>query len=1166
MQPRCLLVANRGEIAVRILRAAADLGVRTVAVYSTDDAGSLHMRRADAAVALPAAGPRAYLDIDALVAAARASDCDAVHPGYGFLAENAAFARAVEEAGMAFVGPTPNVLEVFGDKARARELARGLDVPVLAGTAAATTIAETRRFLADNGGAVMVKAVAGGGGRGMRVVRTREELDAAWERCESEARAAFGSGDLYVERLLERARHLEVQVIGDGSGAVSHLGERECSLQRRQQKIVELAPAPGISAGLRRHLCEAAVRMAAEVRYRGVGTFEFLVDADTAAEDEATFWFLEANARLQVEHTVTEEVTGVDLVQAQLRIAAGATLEGLGLAQAEIPAARGFAVQARVNMETYAADGSVKPGGGTLAVYETPSGPGVRVDGFGCAGYTTSPAFDSLLAKIVVHSASPDPANALARARRAVGELRIEGVPTNAAFLEALLARPQVAAGTITTRFVEEHMAELLEDAAARSAAGTQARSLSSAATTTGTPSSAETTAAATAETLVGRSRAGAKVDAGDPLAVLAHGKSAASSSATVPAIGAANLSAASASSADESALRARGLVPVPAPMQGTVLSVSVESGQAVHAGAQVAVMEAMKMEHVLAAPVAGIVREVFVAGGDTVFEGHILLAMEEAEVEGMADAGVEELDLDRIRPDLAEVLERHGFGLDDARPEAVERRRKTGQRTARENIEDLCDEGTFAEYGSLVIAAQRRRRDLDDLIRRTPGDGMVCGLGRVNGERFGDERTWCVAMSYDYTVLAGTQGLQNHRKKDRMFEIAEERRLPVVLFTEGGGGRPGDTDGSGVAGLDCRAFQFFGRLSGLVPLVGINSGYCFAGNAALLGCCDVVIATRNSSIGMGGPAMIEGGGLGVFHPKEVGPVDSQFRNGVVDIVVEDEAEAVAAAKKYLSYFQGPVAEWTAADQRLLRHLIPENRLRIYDVRRVIETMADEGSMLELRAGFGAGMITALARIEGRPLGIVANNPSHLAGAIDPEGSDKAARFLQLCDAHDLPVLFLCDTPGIMVGPEIERQAMVRHAARLFVVGGSLTVPFFTIILRKGYGLGAQAMAGGSFHAPVFTVAWPTGEFGGMGLEGAVKLGFRKELEAIEDPAARRETFEAMVAHAYEIGKATNMASHFEIDEVIDPAASRERILSALRAAPAPLPRAGKKRPCVDTW
>ena len=597
----------------------------------------------------------------------------------------------------------------------------------------------------------------------------------------------------------------------------------------------------------------------------------------------------------------------------------------------------------------------------------------------------------------------------------------------------------------------------------------------------------------------------------------------------------------------------------VESPLQGTVVSVDVGIGDEIHVGQQLLVLESMKMEHVIAAEWSGVVARIPVKAGDTVFPGDPLVLVEEQHVERVAAEASATVDIDHVRDDLAAVVERHGFGMDAARPEAVERRRRTNQRTTRENVDDLVDPGSFVEYGPLAIAAQRRRRAVEDLIRRTPADGMVAGIGTVNGHR-------TIVMSYDYTVLAGTQGLQNHRKKDRLFELAEQLRLPVVFFTEGGGGRPGDTDGMGVSGLDCLAFSFWGALSGLVPLVGINSGYCFAGNAAILGCCDVIIATANSNIGMGGPAMIEGGGLGVYEPNQIGGMDVQVPNGVVDIAVEDEAEAVRVAKQYLSYFQGRSDDWSCADQRLLRSAIPENRLRTYDIRNVIETLADSGSVLELRRQFGLGMVTALIRVEGRPLGLIANNPTHLAGAIDADGADKAARFMQLCDAFDIPILFLADTPGIMVGPETEKTALVRHVSRMFVTGASLTVPFFTIIVRKGYGLGAQAMAGVSFKAPLFCIAWPTGEFGGMGLEGAVKLGYRNELEAVEDPEEREKLFQEMVARMYEHGKALNTATYFEIDDVIDPVDSRRWIVTALESAPTPPPRTGKKRPNIDTW
>jgi len=611
---------------------------------------------------------------------------------------------------------------------------------------------------------------------------------------------------------------------------------------------------------------------------------------------------------------------------------------------------------------------------------------------------------------------------------------------------------------------------------------------------------------------------------------------------------------------------QANGAVDITAPMQGTIVSVDVVVGQLVHAGHQLMLIESMKMHHAIEALASGIVGMISVRVGITVMEGQMVATIEPHEVaEETVQAAVVE-DPDHVRPDLAEVVARHAVGLDEARPDAVARRRKVGRRTARENVAHLVDDGSFVEYGPVVIAAQRRRRQLQDLIERTPADGMIGGIGSVNGQLFSGRAAQVVAVSYDYTVLAGTQGTQNHRKKDRLFELAEELRLPVVFFTEGGGGRPGDTDALGVSGLDCWAFNYFARLSGLVPLVGINAGYCFAGNAAILGCCDVVIATSDSNIGMGGPAMIEGGGLGVFEPKEIGPMSVQQANGVVDIAVADEAEAVEMAKRYLSYFQGSVAEWECADQRELRHVIPEDRKRSYDVRLAIDGIFDTGSVLELRRDFGLGMVTAFARVEGRAVGVVANNPHHLAGAIDSDGADKAARFLQLCDAFDIPVVTLVDTPGMMVGPEVEKTALVRHCTRLFVTGANITVPMVSIVLRKSYGLGAQAMMGGSTKAPVVCVAWPTGEFGGMGLEGAVRLGYRHELEAIADPVEREATFQQMVDRMYEHGKAVNAASHFEIDDVIDPAETRRWISSVLTSSPAPAVRQGKKRPNIDTW
>jgi acetyl/propionyl-CoA carboxylase alpha subunit/acetyl-CoA carboxylase carboxyltransferase component len=1122
-----LLIANRGEIAVRIARTAAEMEIANVAVYAEDDAASLHVRLTDEAVGLKGVGAAAYLDIAQIVAVAERTGCEAVHPGYGFLSENAAFAQALADAGVTFVGPAPQTLALFGDKTAALRLAASQDVPTLPGTREATSLAHAEAFMDElgAGGAVMLKALAGGGGRGMRPVTRREDLADAFERCASEAKAAFGDGALYVERFFPKARHVEVQVVGDGTGAAVHLWDRECSLQRQRQKLIEIAPAIGVDPLVRDELHAAAVKMARAAHYRGLGTIEFLVNEEGG---EQRFAFIEANPRLQVEHTVTEEVTGLDLVRLQLEIAGGARLSDLGLGdQADVAPPRGVAIQARVNLETMTADGQVRPAGGVLSAYEPPSGPGVRVDGFGYGGYRTSARYDSLLAKVIVHA--PNLTAAAGKAARALSEFRIAGAASNLPFLGALTRRLAAGESALHTRYVETHIAELVAEAAALAPAAQSSEA--------------------------GR-RAGARIDAVDPLAVLVHGKS--DGPAETPAF------AAPEPLAYDDVIGPEGSTPLRAPLQGTIVSLAVEPGAAVREGQTVAIMESMKMEHVIAATLAGYVREITVAPGDTIFEGHPLAFIEAADVGASGGGEAEEIDLDHIRPDLALVNERHGRTLDDARPDAVARRRKTGQRTTRENIDDLLDPGSFVEYGSLAVAARRRRHSLEELIATTPADGLVMGLGRVNGALVGEEAARCAVMAYDYTVLAGTQGAYNHQKMDRVIELAERRRLPTVFFCEGGGGRPGDTEGGG--GMGTRGFEMWGKLSAVAPIVGVTSGRCFAGNASVLGCCDVIIATKGSNIGMGGPAMIEGGGLGVFRPEDIGPVEVQEPNGVIDILVEDEAEAVAVTRKYLSYFQGPVRDWSCADQRLLRRVIPENRLRVYDIRELISTLADEGSVLEIRPKFGTTMVTALIRVEGRPLGLIANNPKVLGGAIDSDGSDKAARFMQICEAFDLPILSLSDTPGMMVGPEIEKTALVRHCSRLFIIGANLTVPILSVFLRKSYGLGALAMTGGSYQASGFAVAWPTGEFGGMGLEGSVKLGYRNELAAIADPAERRARFDQMVAQAYESGKALNRATSFFIDDVIDPADTRRWIMGALKSLPPPEPRREKKLRWIDAW
>ncbi len=1080
-----LLIANRGEIALRIIRSAADAGLQTCAIAPADDAASLHVMRADQAQTLPGQGARAYLDIDAVIAAGVAAGCDAVHPGYGFLSENPAFASAAEAAGLQFIGPTAESLALYGDKVAARKLAREHGVPIVPGTADPVTAEQAEAFFATlpAGAAMIVKAVAGGGGRGMRVVHEASAVAPAVAAAAREAEAAFGSAQVYVERFIAAARHIEVQILGDGKGGVTALGERDCSLQRRHQKVLEIAPAPGLSEALRQTLTTYASTLAEAGNYRSLGTFEFLMD-----QASGEVFFIEANPRIQVEHTITEAIFDTDLVACQLRIAQGERIADLALPEQP----RGSAIQARVNMERMGTNGKVLPAGGTLSAYDPPAGPGLRVDGFAYAGYTTSAAYDSLLAKVIVHG--DNFAAACTRAQRALAEFRIQGCDTNLSWLRALLARDEMRDYTVTTRFIENEAAALAQAAAALPVANF------------GAATQAQTT------------RQHSNIPSDHDV--------------------------------------------VSAPMQATVVTLLVREGESVAKGQTVAVLEAMKMEHTLEAPSAGTIGQILVTQGKTVMIDEPVLSLIPGDGPAAAAHAETALDPDAIRPDLQELLDRQAKGRDQGRPAAVAKRHARGQRTARENLADLCDAGSFSEYGELAIAAQSARRTRADLEANTSGDGIVTGTGRINTALFGAEAARVAFAIGDYSVLAGTQGQRHHRKLDRIFSLAGRHKLPLVFFAEGGGGRPGDTDRSTVAGLDGHSFAALAALSGEVPTIGVVEGRCFAGNAALLGVCDVIIATEDSNIGMAGPAMIEGGGLGSYRPEDIGPIDVQYGNGVVDIRVKDDTEACAMARQYLSYFQGVQADWTAPDQRLLRSAIPENRMRVYDIRTVIDLLVDEGSTLELRRGWAPGMVTSLVRIEGRPYGLIANNPRHLGGAIDADAADKAARFLQLCDAHGLPVISLCDTPGFMVGPEAEKTALVRRVCRMFVVGAALTVPVFAVVLRKGYGLGAQAMVAGGFKESALTVSWPTGEFGGMGLEGAVRLGYRKELEAVADEAEKQALFEKLLANYYEIGKAVNYAGATEIDAVIDPLETRAWIVNANNAAPAQRGQRG----FVDSW
>ena len=1109
--PRTLLIANRGEIAVRIIRTAQARGLTAVAVRSTDEealgaAAGLHVQLADRVVTLPGRGAAAYLDAEAVVAAAREAGAQLVHPGYGFLAESARLAQLTAEAGLTWVGPSPAALELFGDKRATRQRAVELGIPVPAATGllegdGGNALAAVRQLLSEHPAGIAIKAVAGGGGRGIRLVTDASELERALTACAAEARAGFGDDRVFAEALVTDARHIEVQVLGTRGGAGGHgagegagdgsdehvvvLGDRDCSIQRRRQKLVEVAPAPHLSDDLRARLHADAQRLCASAGYTSLATVEFLV----TGEDHV---LLEVNPRIQVEHTVTEQVTGLDLVALQLAVASGvdgAVANGLGAAQSEAalgghggtdgghspaaPQPRGYAVQLRVSAETLGDTGDPAPSVGEATAVRWPTGPGVRVDTWVEAGSRVTGSFDSLLGKIIVQG--PTLAAALRAGERTLCETSINGLDTTVGLLRAIVE--VLSPGEETTTSFDERVQEIVQ----------RAREID-------TADRAEREACAAA----GGSTAGLGAASAEP--DLAPG---------------------------EELLRA--------PLTGTVIGLGEDPREYV-------LLEAMKMHHPVPGPAAGRVRHL-VAVGDSVPAGTPLAVL--SSVTGEAGA---ETDAHEPHPGVAEVQERHAAVLDDAREDQLESIRARGRRTARENIADLVDPGSFVEYGPLIIAAQTQRRSVEELIRRTSGDGLLGGTATVEGREV-------VVMSYDYSVLAGTQGSRNHKKTDRLIQLAERRGVPLVLFAEGGGGRPGDTDRAPSIGLGVETFASLARLRGRVPLISVVSGRTFAGNAALAGVCDLIIATPEVNLGMGGPAMIEGGGLGRHRPEDIGPAPVHLANGNIDILADDEADAVAHVKEALSALVGTVrgevgaasvGDVDASLAEAARTAVPADRLRAFSMRTAIEAVVDPGTFTEVRAGFGAGAITGFGRLDGRPFALIANDNHHLGGAIDVDAARTMTQHLRLAQDHGVPVVSFVDTPGFIVGPEAELEPGVRAFGDLFVAGAALTVPFGAVVIRKGYGLGAMAMMAGSAEAPQFTVAWPSGELGPMGLEGAVRLGYAKELAAIEDEAERTAEEARLVDALYAQGRAMNAAMLFEIDDVIDPALTREWIRTLL--------------------
>jgi acetyl/propionyl-CoA carboxylase alpha subunit/acetyl-CoA carboxylase carboxyltransferase component len=1126
-EPIRILIANRSEIACRLIRTYSLYpNIHTVALFTPSEKDATHARLATTSVELPGEGPRAYLDAPNLVKIAKDQGCWGLAPGYGFLSEDAGFARLCEDQGVVFLGPKSEQLAKLGDKISARSLAVDVGVPVLDGTKTGSdrgsTVADVLAFGKNLGPAskIILKAAAGGGGRGIRIIddiSDEQAIRQAYEACQREAQASFGNGNLFAERYLRGAKHVEVQILGDGSGDVCHFWERECSLQRRNQKVIEIAPSPSISPRLRQAIIEAAVRLGKAVKLQSLATIEFLVDA--ASGD---FYFMEANPRIQVEHTITEQITGVDLVELQLQVALGRTLADLHLTQ-EPPPPRLTSIQLRINSESFRPDGTAQPEVGTIRQGHFPTGAGVRVETAveGGRPYRVSPLFDSLLAKLIVTSSSYQ--SALRLARGTIAETSLVGCRTNQAFLMALLDLQAVKEGKSNILTIQENF-EALYTATQQFEDVLQAKEAAD---------SGETTMSA---------KDAAKVE------------------------------------------RPEGSDELLALVTGVILSIKVKEGDKVAAGQELVVLEAMKMEHSVRSTYNGVVAKVAVAQGQQVTAGDPLVFIRsdgDGPAANIQDPSETE-DPEKLRPELIELNERKAVLQYAGRDEDVAKRHANGYLTGRENLDLLIDKDSFIEYGDLVVAAQRKRYPLSHLIARTSGDGIIVGWAKMD--------SYPVAFVIgDYLVLAGTQGHFHHQKLDRIFQSIIDHPAPLVLYAEGGGGRPGDTDHLGMAGLKTPSFALMGEIKARgIPSVAVVNGYCFAGNAAFLGTCDIIIATRGGSkdapqrksttIGMGGQAMIEGGGLGRFEHEHIGPVDVHMRAGGIDVLVDTEVEAAPLVRKIVALFTQPHLPATdspyTSDPLRLRTAVPQlsARRRAYDVRRVISLLLDDNSFIEFCPEWGLSVLTGFGRINGHAVAVMASNSSSpLGGAIDVASGAKVNRLLRLLiRLGGMHLLSLCDTPGFMVGPDFERSTEAQGAGSTYrcfgdwfgnsqefaLLGGRV----LGVVLRNGFGLGAQAMLGGGSLRNSMCVAWPSAVFGGMGIEGAVRLAYRKELEAIKDLDERKKKEQEMIDHMYSEGKAVNMAMAAEIDGVIDPATTRKWLEQMMDVLPQRLPKFARAR------
>ena len=1118
-----VLISNRGEIAIRIAKAASSLGIESSGVFAPADALSLHTRIASEAheIANGSVGDpvAAYLDPEALVAIARESGCDCVHPGYGFLAENAPFAERCGAAGLTFIGPSPAALALFGDKVRARALASSLGIPVVPGGSEPLRSADEAFATATElGYPVMLKAAGGGGGRGMRVVDDAAHMADAFDRCRGEAEAAFGNGALFVEKLIERPRHIEVQILADGQGNIVHLHERDCSVQLRNQKMIETAPAPGLDDVIRTRILADAIKLMQAANYVNAGTVEFLVSPEAGK-----YYFIECNPRIQVEHTVTEQVTGVDLVEAQFHIAAGASLSSLGLGdQQAIGAPRGFAVQARV----------VARGVGTLSAYKEPTGPGVRVDGSGYVGYAPPPQFDPLLAKVVASSSSSAESSyaaAVDRTRRALDEFHIGGVATNLAQLKAILAHPTVRAGDARTTLLAEEpklMSPTVEGYANGALALLQQQA-----------------------TVMGIS--------------------------TVSGAGIAPVGSAAAAALDV----APGQQAVACPMAGSVLEFRVQEGDNVSAGDALIVISAMKMESQVSAPCDGTVVAVQpLSAGDSVEAGQVCAVIEPkaGAVRVRHDEGEE-----TWAPLLQDVATMQALAHERLAPGSEEpgvvRQRSRGKLTCRERIDLLLDDGTFREVGSVAGFASY---DEDGNITAFTPANHVGGWGKIEGRS-------TVVCADDFTSRGGHSDGAIGAKSSYLDRLSMEMRIPSIRLLDGssGGGSVASMVPAQKQEGDSKAKESRGAIKAGRPRVAGGGGSFLPGHlgsamyTAQLSTVPVVNMLLGSVVGIGAAKAVLGhfsvmvrdiaqlfvaGPPVVSHAmgyditkEDLGGWHIHCRNGSVDNLAETEQEAVDLTRRFLSYlpssvYETPPLHATTPDdpperrEEELFSLIPRKRTSTFDIRKAIRLIADKGSLFEIGPLWGTDQITGFVRLNGHPMGVIASDSQHAnGGALTADGCSKLTRHLDLCDLFHLPVLNLVDNPGFAVGLEHEITGTIRRGGEWMVAFSQVTVPIFTVVMRRSFGV-----AGNNYATPrsqvSARVAWPAADVGGIPPEGGIEAAYKRQLAQAEDPRALRDELMARIESAR---GPVGPLSRFQIEEMIDPRDTRRLVCEWLETA-----------------